>query len=126
MHVSELVKQHFATPQNIGTLEIDDNVGSARVGSTARGTVLHLQIHLSGQTLIDKVRLKVHGCGYTIACASYVSEWLEGKSLDDAKQLSSHDIARTLELPEVKRHCALLAEDAVKAAIIDYEEKHHD
>ena len=118
---------HFETPKNIGSFDKKDiNVGTALVGSPACGDVIKLQIKVNPQTkIIEDSCFKAFGCGSAIASSSLVTEWVKGKTLDEAGKIKNTKIAEELALPPVKIHCSILAEDAIKAAIKDFKEKHH-
>ena len=116
---------HFENPKNIGSLDKNDSdVGTGLVGAPACGDVMKLQIKVKDGEIVD-TKCKVFGCGSAIASSSYGSEYIKGKSLDEANNISNSDIARHLKLPPVKLHCSMLMEDAVKAAIIDYKKKNN-
>ena len=117
------IVNHFESPQNIGTLDKKSNdVGTGLVGAPACGDVMKLQIKVKDGIIVDS-KFKTFGCGSAIASSSYGSEYIKGKSLDDANNISNRDIAKYLKLPPVKLHCSMLFEDAVKAAIEDYKTK---
>lgn len=124
MPYSEKLMDHYEHPRNVGTLDKDDaNVGTGMVGAPACGDVMRLQIRVNDQGVIEDAKFKTYGCGSAIASSSLVTEWVKGKSLDDAAKISNSEIAEELALPPVKIHCSILAEDAVKAAIDDYRKK---
>ncbi len=124
MPYSEKLMDHYEHPRNVGTLDKDDaNVGTGMVGAPACGDVLRLQIKVNDKGVIEDAKFKTYGCGSAIASSSLVTEWVKGKSLDDAAKISNSAIAEELALPPVKIHCSILAEDAVKAAIDDYKKK---
>lgn len=125
MAYSEKVLDHYNNPRNVGTLDKDDpHVGTGMVGAPACGDVMRLQIKVNHETgLIEDARFKTYGCGSAIASSSLVTEWVKGRSLDDAASIKNTDIAKELALPPVKIHCSILAEDAIKAAISDYKNK---
>lgn len=124
MPYSEKLMDHYAHPRNVGTLDKDDaNVGTGMVGAPACGDVMRLQIKVNDKGVIEDAKFKTYGCGSAIASSSLVTEWVKGKSLDDAAKISNSAIAEELALPPVKIHCSILAEDAVKAAIDDYKKK---
>lgn len=127
MAYSEKVLDHYENPQNVGTLDKDDvNVGTGLVGAPACGDVLRLQIKVNPETkIIEDAKFKTYGCGSAIASSSLVSEWVKGKTIDEAGEIKNSDIAEELALPPVKIHCSILAEDAIKAAIEDYKKKCH-
>ena len=124
MAYSEKVIDHYENPRNVGSFDNnDDNVGSGMVGAPACGDVMKLQIKVNDEGIIEDARFKTYGCGSDIASSSLVTEWVKGKSLDEAQAIKNTDIAEELELPPVKIHCSILAEDAIKAAIADYKSK---
>ena len=124
MPYSEKLMDHYEHPRNVGTLNKDDaNVGTGMVGAPACGDVMRLQIKVNDKGVIEDAKFKTYGCGSAIASSSLVTEWVKGKSLDDAAKISNSAIAEELALPPVKIHCSILAEDAVKAAIDDYKKK---
>ncbi|EGK6011433.1 Fe-S cluster assembly scaffold IscU [Salmonella enterica] len=124
MAYSEKVIDHYESPRNVGSFDNnDDNVGSGMVGAPACGDVMKLQIKVNDEGIIEDARFKTYGCGSAIASSSLVTEWVKGKSLDEAQAIKNTDIADELELPPVKIHCSILAEDAIKAAIADYKNK---
>ena len=124
MPYSEKLMDHYEHPRNVGTLDKDDaNVGTGMVGAPACGDVMRLQIKVNYKGVIEDAKFKTFGCGSAIASSSLVTEWVKGKSLDDAAKISNSAIAEELALPPVKIHCSILAEDAVKAAIDDYKKK---
>ena len=125
MAYSEKVLDHFKSPRNVGTLNKDaKNVGTGLVGAPECGDVMRLQIEVDDATgLISDAKFKTFGCGSAIASSSLATEWLKGKSLDDAMRIDNMDIVEELALPPVKIHCSVLAEDAIKAAIADYQSK---
>lgn len=124
MEYSEKVMDHYENPRNVGTLDKNDkDVGTGMVGAPACGDVMRLQIKVSDQGVIEDAKFKTYGCGSAIASSSLVTEWVKGKTLDEAMQLSNEEIAEELALPPVKIHCSILAEDAIKAAIEDYRQK---
>lgn len=125
MAYSEKVLDHFKNPRNVGTLNKDaKNVGTGLVGAPECGDVMRLQIEVDEATgVISDAKFKTFGCGSAIASSSLATEWLKGKSLDDAMKIDNMDIVEELALPPVKIHCSVLAEDAIKAAIKDYQEK---
>ena len=125
MAYSEKVIDHYENPRNVGSLDKDDpNVGTGMVGAPACGDVMKLQIRVSEAGIIEDARFKTYGCGSAIASSSLVTEWVKGKTLDEAMALKNTEIANELALPPVKIHCSILAEDAIKAAIEDYKNKH--
>ncbi|NUU68880.1 Fe-S cluster assembly scaffold IscU [Enterobacteriaceae bacterium BIT-l23] len=124
MAYSEKVIDHYENPRNVGSFDnSDQNVGSGMVGAPACGDVMKLQIKVNGEGVIEDARFKTYGCGSAIASSSLVTEWVKGKTLDEAQAIKNTDIADELELPPVKIHCSILAEDAIKAAIADYKSK---
>lgn len=124
MAYSEKLIDHYENPHNVGTLDKDaDDVGTGMVGAPACGDVMRLQIKVNGEGVIEDAKFKTYGCGSAIASSSLVSEWVKGKTLDEASQLTNAAIAEELALPPVKIHCSILAEDAIKAAIRDYRSK---
>ena len=122
MAYSDKVIQHYENPLNVGSFEKgDETVGTGMVGAPACGDVMKLQIKVNPETgVIEDAKFKTYGCGSAIASSSLVTEWVKGKTLDEAVQLKNSDIAEELELPPVKVHCSILTEDAVKAAVQDY------
>ena len=124
MAYSEKVIDHYENPRNVGSFDNSDaSVGSGMVGAPACGDVMKLQIKVNNDGIIEDARFKTYGCGSAIASSSLVTEWVKGKSLDEAQAIKNTDIAEELELPPVKIHCSILAEDAIKAAIADYKSK---
>jgi len=124
MAYSEKVLDHYENPRNVGKFNNDDTtVGTGMVGAPACGDVMRLQIKVSDQGLIEDARFKTYGCGSAIASSSLLTEWVKGRTLDEASQIKNQDIADELALPPVKIHCSVLAEDAIKAAIQDYSRK---
>ncbi len=124
MPYSEKVMEHYENPKNVGTLNKDDaSVGTGMVGAPACGDVMRLQIKVNEKGVIEDAKFKTYGCASAIASSSLVSEWVKGKSLEEAEKISNQEIAEELALPPVKIHCSILAEDAVKAAIDDYKAK---
>lgn len=124
MAYSDKVLDHYENPRNVGTLDKDDpHVGTGMVGAPACGDVMKLQIKVSDDGVIEDAKFKTYGCGSAIASSSLVTEWLKGKNLDQAQAIKNSDIAEELELPPVKIHCSVLAEDAIKAAVADYRTK---
>ena len=124
MAYSEKVMDHYENPRNVGTLDKDaPNVGTGMVGAPACGDVMRLQIQVSDDGVIEDAVFKTYGCGSAIASSSLVTEWMKGKTLDEAKQIKNMDIAEELALPPVKVHCSVLAEDAISAAVEDYMKK---
>ena len=124
MAYSDKVIDHYENPRNVGTFDKDDNdVGTGMVGAPACGDVMRLQIKVNDQGIIEDAKFKTYGCGSAIASSSLITEWVKGKSLDDALAIKNSEIAEELERPPVKIHCSILAEDAVKAAVADYKKK---
>ncbi|APC12460.1 MULTISPECIES: Fe-S cluster assembly scaffold IscU [Providencia] len=124
MAYSEKVIDHYENPRNVGSFDNSDpSVGSGMVGAPACGDVMKLQIKVNDDGIIEDARFKTYGCGSAIASSSLVTEWMKGKSLDEAESIKNTAIAEELELPPVKIHCSILAEDAIKAAIADYKSK---
>jgi nitrogen fixation NifU-like protein len=124
MAYSEKVLDHYENPRNVGTFDNDDDsVGTGMVGAPACGDVMRLQIKVGDGGVIEDARFKTYGCGSAIASSSLLTEWVKGKTLDEAQQIKNQEIADELALPPVKVHCSVLAEDAIKAAIQDYEKK---
>ena len=124
MAYSEKVIDHYENPRNVGKLDQDSPaVGTGMVGAPACGDVMRLQIQVSDQGVIEDARFKTYGCGSAIASSSLATEWMKGKTLDEAGDIRNTDIAEELALPPVKIHCSVLAEDAIKAAIDDYRRK---
>jgi nitrogen fixation protein NifU and related proteins len=124
MAYSDKVIDHYENPRNVGKLETDDTVGTGVVGAPACGDVMRLQIKVNSEGIIEDAKFKTYGCGSAIASSSLVTEWVKGKTLDQAEQIKNSAIAEELALPPVKIHCSILAEDAIKAAINDYRNKH--
>jgi nitrogen fixation protein NifU and related proteins len=125
MAYSEKVIDHYENPRNVGSFDKGDgSVGTGMVGAPACGDVMKLQIRVNAAGVIEDARFKTYGCGSAIASSSLVTEWVKGKTLDQAMQLKNTQIADELALPPVKIHCSILAEDAIKAAITDYKNKH--
>jgi len=121
MAYSEKVLYHYENPRNVGVLDKDaKNVGTGMVGAPACGDVMRLQIQVSDDGVIENAVFKTYGCGSAIASSSLVTEWMKGKTLDEAKAIKNMDIAEELALPPVKVHCSVLAEDAISAAVEDY------
>lgn len=125
MAYSEKVIDHYENPRNVGSFEKgDEAVGTGMVGAPACGDVMKLQIRVNDQGIIEDAKFKTYGCGSAIASSSLVTEWVKGKTLDQALEIKNAHIAHELALPPVKIHCSILAEDAIKAAVKDYREKH--
>jgi len=124
MAYSDKVLDHYENPRNVGSFEKDDGaVGTGMVGAPACGDVMRLQIKVNGEGVIEDAKFKTYGCGSAIASSSLLTEWVKGKTLEEAKSIKNSEIAEELELPPVKVHCSVLAEDAIKAAIEDYSSK---
>lgn len=124
MSYSQKVLDHYENPKNVGSLDTNDpQVGTGLVGAPACGDVLRLQIKVNNNGIIEDAKFKTYGCGSAIASSSLVSEWIKGKTIEQAQQIKNQDIAQELALPPVKVHCSILAEDSIKAAIADYERK---
>lgn len=125
MAYSEQLIDHYENPRNVGSFEKgDEAVGTGLVGAPACGDVMKLQIRVNGQGVIEDARFKTFGCGSAIASSSLVTEWVKGRSLEEAMTIKNTQIAQHLSLPPVKIHCSVLAEDAIKAAVRDYKAKH--
>jgi len=125
MAYSDKVLDHYENPRNVGSFDKgDETVGTGMVGAPACGDVMKLQIRVNEQGVIEDARFKTYGCGSAIASSSLVTEWVKGKTLDQAETIRNTQIAEELALPPVKIHCSILAEDAIKAAIVDYRKKH--
>ena len=124
MAYSEKVIDHYENPRNVGSLDKEDpNVGTGMVGAPACGDVMKLQIKVDKKGIIEEAKFKTYGCGSAIASSSLVTEWVKGKSVEDAAKIKNTEIASELSLPPVKIHCSILAEDAIKAAVEDYKKK---
>jgi nitrogen fixation NifU-like protein len=124
MAYSEKVLDHYENPRNVGSFDKGDlQVGTGMVGAPACGDVMKLQIKVSENGIIEDAKFKTYGCGSAIASSSLLTEWVKGKTLDQAREIKNTDIAEELALPPVKIHCSVLAEDAIKAAIEDYQGK---
>lgn len=127
MAYSDKVIDHYENPRNVGSFEKDDqSVGTGMVGAPACGDVMKLQIKVSENGIIEDAKFKTYGCGSAIASSSLITEWVKGKSLDEALAIKNSAIAEELALPPVKIHCSILAEDAIKAAVADYRKKHDE
>lgn len=125
MAYSNKVLDHYENPRNVGSFDKEDGmVGTGMVGAPACGDVMKLQIKVGENGVIEDARFKTYGCGSAIASSSLVTEWVKGKTLDEALNIRNTEIAEELELPPVKIHCSILAEDAIKAAVSDYKQKH--
>jgi nitrogen fixation NifU-like protein len=124
MAYSEKVLDHYENPRNVGNFDKDDqSIGTGMVGAPACGDVMRLQIKVNEEGVIEDAKFKTYGCGSAIASSSLLTEWVKGKTLDEAGEIKNSQIAEELELPPVKVHCSVLAEDAIKAAISDYKSK---
>ncbi|QTH64995.1 Fe-S cluster assembly scaffold IscU [Psychrosphaera ytuae] len=124
MAYSDKVIDHYENPRNVGSFDKNDpSVATGMVGAPACGDVMKLQLKIDEQGIIEDAKFKTYGCGSAIASSSLVTEWVKGKSIDEAQKLSNTEIAEELALPPVKIHCSILAEDAIKAAIEDYKSK---
>ncbi|WP_127266316.1 Fe-S cluster assembly scaffold IscU [Neisseria meningitidis] len=124
MAYSDKVIDHYENPRNVGTFDKnDESVGTGMVGAPACGDVMRLQIKVNDEGIIEDAKFKTYGCGSAIASSSLITEWVKGKSLDDALAIKNSEIAEELDLPPVKIHCSILAEDAVKAAVADYRKR---
>ena len=124
MAYSDKVIDHYENPRNVGTFDKnDESVGTGMVGAPACGDVMRLQIKVNDEGIIEDAKFKTYGCGSAIASSSLITEWVKGKSLDDALAIKNSEIAEELELPPVKIHGSILAEDAVKAAVADYRKR---
>ena len=123
MAYSEKVLDHYENPRNVGSFENQDNIGTGMVGAPACGDVMKLQIKVSDEGVIEDAVFKTYGCGSAIASSSLLTEWVKGKTLDEAQAIKNTQIAEELALPPVKIHCSVLAEDAINAAITDYKQK---
>ncbi len=124
MAYSDKVLDHYENPRNVGKLDDkDSNVGTGMVGAPACGDVMRLQIKVDGKGIIEDAKFKTYGCGSTIASSSLLTEWVKGRSLEEATEIRNKDIADELGLPPVKIHCSVLAEDAIQAAIADVKQK---
>lgn len=125
MAYSDKLMDHYENPRNVGTFDkSDDSVGTGMVGAPACGDVMKLQIKVNEQGIIEDAKFKTYGCGSAIASSSLVTEWVKGKTVDQALEIKNSHIAEELALPPVKIHCSILAEDAIKAAVADYKAKH--
>ena len=124
MAYSDKVVDHYENPRNVGTLDkADPNVGTGLVGAPACGDVMRLQLRITDEGIIQDAKFKTFGCGSAIASSSLVTEWVKGKTVDEATQITNKEIAKELSLPPVKIHCSVLAEDAIKAAINDWKSR---
>jgi len=127
MPYSDKVLDHYENPRNVGKLDmLDRNVGAGMVGAPACGDVMRLQIQVNDDGIIEDAKFKTYGCGSAIASSSLLTEWVRGKSIDEAEQIKNTTIAEELALPPVKIHCSVLAEDAIKAAVSDVRKKRED
>lgn len=124
MAYSDKVMDHYENPRNVGSFDKGDDVGTGMVGAPACGDVMKLQIKVGADGVIQDAKFKTYGCGSAIASSSLVTEWVKGKTLDQALAIKNTEIAEELALPPVKIHCSILAEDAIKAAVQDYKAKH--
>ena len=126
MAYSDKVIDHYENPRNVGVLDKGStNVGTGMVGAPACGDVMRLQIQVGDDGVIEDAKFKTYGCGSAIASSSLLTEWVKGKTLDEAREIKNIEIAEELALPPVKVHCSVLAEDAIKAAVSDYNDKHN-
>ncbi len=126
MAYSDKVLDHYENPRNVGAFDGEEaGVGTGMVGAPACGDVMRLQIKVSNTGIIEDARFKTYGCGSAIASSSLITEWVKGKTLDEAMEIKNAAIAEELALPPVKIHCSILAEDAIKAAVKDYKEKNN-
>lgn len=124
MAYSEKVIDHYENPRNVGKMDTEDpDVGTGMVGAPACGDVMRLQIKVNEQGIIEDAKFKTYGCGSAIASSSLATEWMKGKTLDEAETIKNTQLAEELALPPVKIHCSVLAEDAIKAAVRDYRQK---
>ena len=124
MAYSEMVIDHYENPRNVGKMNAEDpDVGTGMVGAPACGDVMRLQIKVNEQGIIEDAKFKTYGCGSAIASSSLATEWMKGKTLDEAETIKNTQLAEELALPPVKIHCSVLAEDAIKAAVRDYKQK---
>ncbi|MBI5068422.1 MAG: Fe-S cluster assembly scaffold IscU [Deltaproteobacteria bacterium] len=124
MNYSDKVVDHYENPRNVGTLDqASPDVGTGLVGAPACGDVMRLQIQVDGAGVIREARFKTFGCGSAIASSSLVTEWVKGRTVEDALRIRNTDVARELALPPVKIHCSVLAEDAIRAAVADWKKK---
>jgi nitrogen fixation NifU-like protein len=125
MAYSDQVIDHYENPRNVGAFDKSESgIGTGMVGAPACGDVMKLQIRVNDQGIIEDAKFKTYGCGSAIASSSLVTEWVKGKTLDEAMAMKNTQIAEELALPPVKIHCSILAEDAIKAAVADYKQKH--
>jgi len=127
MAYSEKVIDHYENPRNVGKFDDEDeNIGTGMVGAPACGDVMRLQIKVNDNGVIEVAKFKTYGCGSAIASSSLLTEWVKGRKLEDAEQITNTEIAQELSLPPVKIHCSVLAEDAIKAAVKNFREKQDD
>ena len=127
MAYSDKVLDHYENPRNVGSFDkSDDSIGTGMVGAPACGDVMKLQIRVGADGRIEDAKFKTYGCGSAIASSSLVTEWVKGRTLDEAASIRNTQIAQELSLPPVKIHCSILAEDAIKAAVADYRKKHSE
>ena len=127
MAYSEKVIDHYENPRNVGKFDDEDeNIGTGMVGAPACGDVMRLQIKVNDNGVIEDAKFKTYGCGSAIASSSLLTEWVKGRKLEDAEQITNTEIAQELALPPVKIHCSVLAEDAIKAAVKNFREKQDD
>ena len=127
MAYSDKVIDHYNNPRNMGSFEkSEENVGTGIVGAPECGDAMKLQLKLSDEGIIEEARFKTFGCGSAIASSSLATEWVKGKTVEDALKIKNTEIAKELNLPPVKLHCSVLAEDAIKGAISDYQKKKHE
>jgi len=125
MAYSDKVMDHYDNPRNVGKMDdADDSVGTGMVGAPACGDVMRLQIKVNADGIIEDAKFKTYGCGSAIASSSLLTEWVKGRTLDEAASIKNTEIAEELALPPVKIHCSVLAEDAIKAAVMDFRAKH--
>ena len=126
MAYSDKVLDHYENPRNVGKMDVEDEqVGTGMVGAPACGDVMRLQIKVGDDGVIEDARFKTYGCGSAIASSSLLTEWVKGRTLEEAEAIKNIEIAEELALPPVKIHCSVLAEDAIKAAVKDYKSKQH-
>jgi len=126
MAYSEALLEHYNNPRNVGSLDKkDENVGTGIVGAPECGDVMKLQVKVNDDGIIEDAKFKTFGCGSAIASSSLATEWLKGKTIDEAQEIKNTDIVTALSLPPVKIHCSVLAEDAIKEALNDYRKKHN-
>ena len=123
MAYSDKVMDHYNNPRNVGKWEPADNIGTGMVGAPACGDVMRLQIKVSDDGIIEDAKFKTYGCGSAIASSSLLTEWVKGMTLETAGKITNSELAQELALPPVKIHCSVLAEDAIRAAIADYQQK---